>query len=230
MSLGMQTTFRRHAWLAAFALTCALAPAQAAPQISMVTSKGTIVLELDSLKAPITVANFMEYARSGFYGGTIFHRVIKNFVIQGGGHTEDLTLKPTRPAIRNEANNGLKNARGTIAMARDPKPHTATSQFYINLVNNVNLDFKDTATASGWGYCVFGKVVSGMNVVDSIAVVPTALKNGMADVPITPILVSQVSGVPTGLIAPGKIRSPASLVVYGLDGRRIDGRFLRTGR
>jgi cyclophilin family peptidyl-prolyl cis-trans isomerase len=146
--------------------------AQRVHNVSLETTFGVIVIELDSAKAPITVNNFLQYASSGFYNGTIFHRVIETFMIQGGGLTASMTAKQTRPPIRNEADNGLHNYRGTIAMARTSDPHSATSQFFINTVDNLRLDFKDT-TVAGWGYCVFGKVVQGMNVVDSISRVDT---------------------------------------------------------
>ena len=132
------------------------------------TSKGTITLELDGEKAPATVANFAEYAKSGFYDGTIFHRVIDGFMIQGGGFTRDMNQKETREPIMIESMNGLSNARGTIAMARTMDPNSATSQFFINLVDNGFLDFT-SPTAQGYGYAVFGRVTDGLDVVDAIA-------------------------------------------------------------
>ena len=132
------------------------------------TSMGTITLELDDAKAPETVANFVRYAKDGHYDGTIFHRVIDGFMIQGGGFTKDMNQKPTRQPVRNEAMNGLKNSRGTIAMARTMNPNSATSQFFINLVDNAFLDFT-APTAQGYGYAVFGRVTDGLDVVDAIA-------------------------------------------------------------
>jgi len=137
------------------------------PRIKMTTSQGDIVLELDALRAPKTVENFLNYVNSGFYDDTIFHRVISNFMIQGGGFTENLNKKPTSAPVQNEANNGLQNSRGTIAMARTSDPHSATAQFFINVVDNNFLDHH-SQTQRGWGYTVFGKVVEGMNVVDKI--------------------------------------------------------------
>ena len=157
------------------------------PKILLKTSKGDITLELYPAKAPITVKNFLTYVNDKFYDGTIFHRVIPGFMIQGGGLTADMSEKANRPTIKNEAGNGLKNDRGTIAMARLPEPDTASSQFFINLVNN-NLNHKDDSV-EGFGYCVFGKVISGMNVVDAIAQVPTGNKRGHANVPIEPVTV-----------------------------------------
>jgi cyclophilin family peptidyl-prolyl cis-trans isomerase len=142
------------------------------PRINIQTNYGKIVMELYPENAPVTVANFLNYVDSGFYTGTVFHRVIKGFMIQGGGYDEDYREKSTRPAIQNEANNGLSNTRGTIAMARTPDPHSAGSQFFINAANNTFLDFK-SPTPDGWGYCVFGKVIEGMQVVDEIESVPT---------------------------------------------------------
>ncbi len=155
------------------------------PKVLLKTSKGDITLELNATKAPITVKNFLTYVNDKFYDGTIFHRVIPGFMIQGGGLTADMSEKANRPTIKNEAGNGLKNDRGTIAMARLPEPDTASSQFFINLVNN-NLNHKDDSV-EGFGYCVFGKVISGMNVVDAIAQVPTGNKRGHANVPIEPV-------------------------------------------
>ncbi|MBQ4326633.1 MAG: peptidylprolyl isomerase, partial [Mailhella sp.] len=133
--------------------------------VTLQTNKGDIVLELDAEKAPKTVANFLEYAKAGFYDGTIFHRVIPGFMIQGGGFTADMAQKPTNAPIENEANNGLKNDTYTIAMARTQAPHSATAQFFINVANNGFLNFK-APTMQGWGYAVFGKVVKGQEVVD----------------------------------------------------------------
>jgi peptidyl-prolyl cis-trans isomerase B (cyclophilin B) len=152
---------------------------------------GTITLELDSGKAPITVGNFVKYAKSGHYDGTIFHRVIDGFMIQGGGFTKDMNQKPTEAPIRNEAMNGLKNQRGTIAMARTMEVDSATSQFFINLVNNDFLDFT-APTQRGFGYAVFGKVVDGMEVVDAIAKVKTGFKGPHQNVPEEAIVIRKV--------------------------------------
>ena len=157
--------------------------AQAAnPKVQIKTSKGDITLELFQDKAPITVKNFLAYVDKSFYDATIFHRVIKNFMIQGGGLTADFQEKDGLPPIKNEAGNGLRNLRGTIAMARTGVVDSATSQFFINHVDNLGLDHKDN-TADGFGYCVFGKVTAGLDVVDAIAAVPTTIKHGAADVP-----------------------------------------------
>jgi len=141
-------------------------------KVLMKTTKGDIILELYPDKAPITVENFLSYVDDKFYDGTIFHRVIADFMIQGGGYTEDFTKKPSRQPIENEADNGLKNKRGTIAMARTNEPHSATNQFFINHVDNSSLDHT-AKTEEGYGYCVFGKVIQGLDVVDAIAGVPT---------------------------------------------------------
>ncbi|MYA08137.1 MAG: peptidyl-prolyl cis-trans isomerase [Holophagales bacterium] len=149
------------------------------PRVALETSHGTIVLELNPEKAPITVENFLDYVDRGWYDGTIFHRVIDGFMIQGGGFTSDLQRKITRPEIENESKNGLSNKRGTISMARLPQPHTATAQFFINSVDNEGLD----ASGGDFGYAVFGEVVEGMDVVDAISKVETGVKSGMRDVP-----------------------------------------------
>ena len=160
-------------WLGAILFAAAFSAAQAAdPQVELKTNLGSIVVELYPDKAPKTVENFLQYVKDGFYKGTIFHRVISGFMIQGGGFTADFQQKPTRPPIFNEAANDLKNERGTLAMARTSKPHSANAQFFINLVNNRPLDFT-TPTMQGYGYCVFGKVVKGMDVVDKIADIST---------------------------------------------------------
>ena len=153
---------------------------------------GTITLELDEAKAPATVANFVQYAKDGHYDGTIFHRVIDGFMIQGGGFTKDMVQKPTHEPIRNEAMNGLKNKRGTIAMARTMVVDSATSQFFINLVDNDFLDFQ-SPTPQGFGYAVFGKVVSGMEVVDAIAKVKTGSAGPHQNVPETPVVIRKVT-------------------------------------
>ena len=157
-------------------------PKEENPMVILKTSKGDITIELFEKEAPVTVANFLKYVDSGFYKGTIFHRVINGFMIQGGGFTKDMNQKPTNPPIKNEAANGLKNTRGTLAMARTSDPNSATAQFFINVVDNGFLDFK-SPDARGIGYCVFGKVVSGMEAVDAIK----AVRTGQQDVPVETI-------------------------------------------
>ena len=152
------------------------------PHVILETSKGSIVVELFEAEAPKTVENFLAYVDAGFYDGTIFHRVIPGFMVQGGGFTADMKKKSTRPAIENEADNGKKNARGTLAMARTNDPHSATAQFFINSVDNAFLDHS-AKNAQGWGYAVFGKVVEGMDVIDAISSMPTGVQSGMRDVP-----------------------------------------------
>lgn len=154
------------------------------------TNMGDIELELNGDKAPESVKNFLKYADEGFYNDTVFHRVIKGFMIQGGGFSQALKRKQTDAPIQNEAKNGLKNKRGTIAMARTRAPHSATSQFFINHVDNTTLDHP---SFDGWGYAVFGKVTKGMDIVDKIANVPTGSSGGMRDVPNTPIIIESVS-------------------------------------
>ena len=155
------------------------------------TSMGSITLELDEAKAPITVKNFLDYASSGHYDNTIFHRVIDGFMIQGGGFTKEMNQKATKAPIKNEAQNGLKNLRGTIAMARTMVVDSATSQFFINLVDNGFLDFR-SADMQGFGYCVFGKVTDGMDVVDKIAKVRTGFAGPHQNVPEEPIVIKKV--------------------------------------
>jgi len=156
--------------------------AKSNPKVIMKTTKGDITIELFSAKAPITVQNFLSYVDEGFYNGTIFHRVIKGFMIQGGGFTPELHKKSSKSPIKNEAGNGLSNKRGTIAMARTMDINSATCQFFINHVDNLGLDHKDN-TPEGFGYCVFGKVIEGLDVVDSIAEVKTMTRRGMQNVP-----------------------------------------------
>ena len=163
------------------------------PKVLMKTTKGDMTIELHLDKAPITVKNFLSYVDEKFYDGTIFHRVIKDFMIQGGGLTEDFVEKPAKSPIKNEASNGLKNKRGTIAMARMPEPNSATCQFFINHVDNSYLDYG--VAADGFGYCVFGTVIDGMGVVDAIAKTPTMTKRGMTDVPRETIKIISVSRV-----------------------------------
>ena len=159
--------------------------------VKLNTNYGTIVLELDADKAPKTVANFLQYANDGFYDGTIFHRVINGFMIQGGGMQPGMVEKQTRESIQNEADNGLTNARGTIAMARTPDPHSASAQFFINVADNDFLNFR-AQTQDGWGYCVFGKVVEGMDVVDKIKGVETDNKGYHQDVPVKDVVIDSV--------------------------------------
>ncbi len=161
-------------------------------RVALETSKGRIVIELDTAKAPQTAGSFLANVRDGFYDGTIFHRVIPRFMIQGGGFTEDLALKPTTKTLFNEAANGLKNVRGSVAMARKPDPHSASVQFFINLVDNVSLDHT-AKTDRGWGYAVFGRVVEGMDVVDAIARVRTGRRGPMGDVPIEPVVIRKAT-------------------------------------
>jgi peptidyl-prolyl cis-trans isomerase B (cyclophilin B) len=154
----------------------------------MKTSMGEITLELDSDKAPKTVANFLGYVDDGFYDGTVFHRVISGFMIQGGGFGQDMEKKPTRDPVENEAKNGLKNVRGSIAMARTNDPHSATAQFFINVKDNGFLDYPGQ---DGWGYCVFGKVTAGMDVVERIKAVDTTNRAGHSDVPAEPVIIEK---------------------------------------
>jgi peptidyl-prolyl cis-trans isomerase A (cyclophilin A) len=162
--------------------------ADKAVSVVLATSEGDVTLELNAEKAPLSVSNFLAYADVGFYSNTVFHRVIPNFMIQGGGFTSDLQQKPTRPPIKNEAANGLKNDRGTIAMARTPVVDSATAQFFINLKNN---DFLNHG-GRDYGYAVFGKVTAGMDVVDKIAAVETTIQHGMRDVPAAAVVIKSV--------------------------------------
>jgi cyclophilin family peptidyl-prolyl cis-trans isomerase len=166
------------------------------PQVLMKTSMGDIQLELFPDKAPKSVANFLSYVKKGFYDNTIFHRVIKNFMIQGGGFNKDLNEFETDPPIVNEAGNGLTNDRGTIAYARTNVVNSATSQFFINHKDNTFLNHRNEQP-DGFGYAVFGKVVKGMDIVDKIAVVQTGNKNGMGDVPVTPVMILSATVVET---------------------------------
>jgi cyclophilin family peptidyl-prolyl cis-trans isomerase len=161
------------------------------PVVRMTTSLGAIDIELDAKHAPTTVANFLKYASEGFYNGTIFHRVIRGFMIQGGGFAPALQRKPTHDPIKNEADNGLKNTVGTLAMARTGDPHSATSQFFINTVDNTFLDHKDKS-GPGWGYAVFGKVIKGMDVVQKIETVPTTRRGPYKDVPSQDVVIEKV--------------------------------------
>lgn len=162
-------------------------------QVKVETSAGDFVLQLDEVRAPLTVANFLKYVNDGFYDGTIFHRVVNGFVIQGGGYTPDMTLKPPRPGLVNESGNGLTNKRGSVAMARTAEPHSGDSQFYVNLADNLALDPKPTR----WGYAVFGEVVQGLEIVDEIGHRVTGNKAGMQDVPLEPVIIRKVTVLKT---------------------------------
>jgi peptidyl-prolyl cis-trans isomerase B (cyclophilin B) len=162
------------------------------PQVLLETSKGNFTLELYPDKAPKTVDNFLQYVKAGFYNNTIFHRVIPDFMVQGGGFTPDMTQKPTRAPVQNEADNRLLNERGTVAMARTGDPNSATGQFFVNLKNNGFLNFTGKTT-SGWGYTVFAKVVDGMDVVDVIAAVPTTRKGMYENVPVEAVIIKKAS-------------------------------------
>ena len=163
-----------------------------AAHVTITTTVGQMTLELDADNAPKTVENFLAYANSGFYDGTIFHRVINNFMIQGGGFTTDMEQKPTQAPVDNEANNGLKNERGTIAMARTQDPHSATAQFFINVQDNDFLNHTGE-NMQGWGYTVFGKITQGEDVLDKIRCVQTGSQGGHQDVPTEPIIIESIS-------------------------------------
>ena len=178
-------------FLSCLMLTTSVALAQggaANPEVTIHTSKGDIRLELFAEKAPVSVENFLQYAKDGFYSGTIFHRVITHFMIQGGGFSAPMEKKVTREPIQNEAANGLSNERGTIAMARTTDPHSATAQFFINVEINANLDHISEENSRSWGYAVFGKVIDGMDVVDDIRFVPTNAR----DVPDEAVVIESV--------------------------------------
>jgi cyclophilin family peptidyl-prolyl cis-trans isomerase len=172
--------------------TAALA---ANPSLEMKTSQGTVVIELYADKAPKSVENFLQYVKDGFYAGTVFHRVIDGFMIQGGGFTADMKQKETRAAIPNEANNGLKNGVGTLAMARTPDPNSASAQFFINLKDNDFLNFREPSF-QGFGYCVFGKVTKGFEIVQKIAKVPTGNAGMFQNVPATPVVIESIKLLP----------------------------------
>jgi peptidyl-prolyl cis-trans isomerase B (cyclophilin B) len=159
--------------------------------IKLHTNQGVIGIELNHAKAPKTAANFLQYAREGFYEGTLFHRVIPNFMIQGGGLLPDMSQKRTRATIDNEANNGLANDVGSVAMARTSDPHSASSQFFINVANNTFLNHT-APTAQGWGYCVFGRVTEGMDVVNVIVGLPVTSRHGHQDVPVDDVVIERV--------------------------------------
>ena len=165
---------------------------KANPKVMIETSMGNITIELLARDAPVSVKNFLDYVNAGFYNGTVFHRVIPGFMIQGGGMLPDMTEKSTGKPIMNEANNGLKNLRGTLAMARTGDPHSATSQFFINVADNAFLDHR-SESFEGWGYTVFGKVIGGMEVADAIAAVPRGNLGMHEDVPQTPVIMKRVS-------------------------------------
>jgi len=182
-------------FVATLVLLAAVAPGDAQeaakgnPKVVLDTSRGKMVIELFADKAPVTVKNFLAYVDAKFYDSTIFHRVIPKFMIQGGGFTVDMNQKPTSDPIKNEADNGLKNQRGTIAMARTSDPNSATGQFFINSVDNDFLNFK-SKTPQGWGYAVFGKVVDGIEVVDAISAVKTGKSGRYSDVPVEPVVIN----------------------------------------
>ncbi|WP_076504862.1 peptidylprolyl isomerase [Pseudacidovorax sp. RU35E] len=188
--MPFRSTLLTRRWLLALATAAAVPTAAwsqvAAPRVKLTTSAGDIVLQLEPAKAPKTAANFLQYVQEKHYDGTVFHRVIDGFMIQGGGFTPDLRQKPARAPIALEADNGLKNDRGTIAMARTSDPNSATAQFFINVKNN---DMLNAPNPDGHGYAVFGKVVSGMEVVDKIRAVPTGAQGPMRDVPVDPVII-----------------------------------------
>lgn len=189
----MQNTRRRFMHLAAALLLGSSlqgAIAADAPQVSLKTSMGEIVLELYPEKAPKSVENFLQYVKSGHYNGTVFHRVISNFMIQGGGFDKDMNQKPTKAPIENEAKNGLKNETYSVAMARTSAPHSASAQFFINVKNNSFLDYPGQ---DGWGYAVFGKVIKGTEVVDKIKAVETTNSGMHRDVPAKPVVIESAS-------------------------------------
>jgi peptidyl-prolyl cis-trans isomerase B (cyclophilin B) len=175
----------------ALALLLSFTATAANPQVEVRTNLGSFAIELYPENAPVTVQNFLQYVKDGHYNGTIFHRVIPGFMIQAGGYTQQFQEKPTRAAIKNEAGNGLRNGVGMVSMARTGDPHSATSQFFINVVENPSLDFK-APTQEGYGYTPFGRVVKGMDVVDRIVKVPTGQKSGHADVPLKPVVIERM--------------------------------------
>jgi peptidyl-prolyl cis-trans isomerase A (cyclophilin A)/peptidyl-prolyl cis-trans isomerase B (cyclophilin B) len=175
--------------LAALTLLASLSAGAANPQVELRTSLGAVVIELFADKAPLTVENFLQYVKDRHYDGTLFHRVIPGFMVQGGGYGPDFTEKPARKPVRNEAGNGLRNEPGTLAMARTAEPHSASAQFFINVADNEFLNFR-YPTQEGYGYCVFGKVVKGMDVVDRIVKIRTGPgPAGQRDVPVKPVLI-----------------------------------------
>ncbi len=202
--------------LLALLLALPLAAQAPKPRVKFTTTQGTFTLELEPEAAPKTVANFLKYVRSGHYKGTTFHRVIPTFMIQGGGHLPDLSEKATPDHVENEADlalaKGLHNTRGTVAMARTPDPHSASAQFFVNTVDNPFLDHR-SKDPRGWGYCVFGRVVEGMDTVDKIKAVPTHAQSGpmgpMTDVPATPVVINDAQELKAGSKAPAKKKGPA---------------------
>jgi len=191
-------TAMRNLFVALALLCCAsLASAETAPaapaRVKFETMAGTFVVELNPVRAPLSCASFLQYVRDGHYDGTIFHRVVGNFVVQGGGYTPDGAEKPTRPAIPNESGNGLSNRRGTLALARHDDPHSAAAQFYVNVIDNPSLD----PGPNRWGYAVIGRVVEGMDVIDKIASVATGNKAPFGDdVPVDPVAITRATVVP----------------------------------
>ncbi|MCZ8251903.1 MAG: peptidylprolyl isomerase [Hylemonella sp.] len=198
MNLTLVSGLRRGLLLAAtalFAVSVAQAQGAAAPRVKLATSAGDIVLELQAAKAPKSVENFLAYVKKGHYNGTIFHRVIPGFMIQGGGFDKAMAQKPTEKPIENEATNGLKNDKYTVAMARTPHPHSASAQFFINVNDNAFLNHS-APTQQGWGYAVFGRVVEGQDVVDKIAAVPTGNQGMHQNVPLTPVIINAATVLP----------------------------------
>jgi cyclophilin family peptidyl-prolyl cis-trans isomerase len=198
MTLPLFSGLRRSLLLATAGLCAAgalHAQGAATPRVKLATSAGDIVLELQSAKAPKSVENFLAYVRKGHYNGTVFHRVIPGFMIQGGGFDAQMGQKPTEKPIENEANNGLKNDKYTVAMARTPHPHSASAQFFININNNAFLNHT-APTQQGWGYAVFGRVVEGMDVVDKISAVATGDKGMHQNVPLTPVIIREATVLP----------------------------------
>lgn len=177
-----------------FIFNHAIAADKTLPQVLIETNQGNIVLELYPDKAPKSVENFLRYVNEGFYNGTIFHRVIPTFMIQGGGFTPEMRQKPTHDPIQNEADNGLKNQIGTVSMARTNNPHSASSQFFINVAQNSFLDFREK-TERAYGYTVFGRVINGMRVVNKIRQTKTGFNSGMGDVPLSPVIMTKVTQI-----------------------------------
>jgi cyclophilin family peptidyl-prolyl cis-trans isomerase len=198
MNLTLVSGLRRSLLLAAtalFAVSAVHAQGAAAPRVKLATSAGDIVLELQAAKAPKSVENFLAYVKKGHYNGTIFHRVIPGFMIQGGGFDKAMTQKPTEKPIENEATNGLRNDKYTVAMARTPHPHSASAQFFINVNDNAFLNHS-APTQQGWGYAVFGRVVEGQDVVDKITAVPTGNQGMHQNVPLTPVIINAATVLP----------------------------------
>lgn len=191
------------------------------PRVEMITSKGSIVLELYPEKAPLTVANFLKYVEDGYYSGTIFHRVIADFMIQGGGLTADLVQKDVRASVQNEADNGLSNNAGTIAMARTNTPHSATSQFFINVVDNFDLNHVGKNNSRAWGYTVFGRVIEGMDTVNAIRYLKTKPMGGHGNVPLETVIIKKARVIKSrseGSVELGKAETECYKEVKGLLG------------